>query len=190
MAFSKLGYLVLVGMLGASSPSIAQQFPIDDPDGLMAYETWQPSDQGLGGSVQTQGEGGWGRLEVSGYVSANGQDADISFSYSHFIYDDFLPHYRRYFNRNLGRQIVLIVDGRRFPAVESSMQAGDDGELVVNFAYYNQEQMSPNAAHNSTCPIIEAMKRAYSISVQLEPDYESFELTGKGSSSVLSSLYC
>ncbi|WP_297803837.1 hypothetical protein [uncultured Brevundimonas sp.] len=190
MGLTKLGCFILAGALVTSSPSFAQQFPVNDPDGLIEYSAWTPSDEGLGGTVETQAEGGWGRLEVSGYVSANGQDADISFTYSHFIYDDFLPHYRRYFNRDLGRQVVLIVDGRRFPAVTSSMAAGEEGELVVSFAYYNQSRMSPNAAHDATCPIVDALKRAYSISVQFAPNDESFEMTGRGSSAALSSLYC
>lgn len=173
-----------------ASSAAAQSFPVSDEDGLMDYGAWQTLEEGIGGSVRTDAEGGWTELKVERISSVGISIDSLDFTISYGVYDDFLSGFSRLMDRNLSNRVQLVVDSTVFTTASSSYSRGDDGSLIISMAFTPMseddgvlDRSEPN------CQVVSALRNSHQISVRF-PDnageaVEGFVLTGKGSSAAL-----
>lgn len=152
--------------------ALAQSFPQDDE--FTSYGSWEDYVSVEGGEVRTDSEGGWSGLRVS-------YEDGINFTYSFGSYDGQTEDtFKSLFDTELSNQVVLVVDGRQFPASTATMWAADGG-IGIGFNFANEA---------ADCSAVAALSNARLIQVRF-PDRgygEALPMSGKGSSAALTGV--
>ena len=182
-----------VAALLAAQPISAQEYPQSEDE--VAYEPWSFNSEENAAVVRRRDEADAATLKVvlSSSMGISSDSLAFEFESVPTAGDPYPPLVRRLMGRELGRRVVLTVDGaQRFQAATATYSTGAEDSLILSFSFTPMADddgiLQPSEPN---CRVLQALQNARSISISFPLDdgtTSGAEFTGRGSSRAIAAL--